>query len=114
MSNTSGVIPQLLDVALHANNVEELSNFYARLGLRRAIDDDDLKVFILGTNELEIHRAHDNEDNDVTIHVRVDHIGRIEQTLRQQAIDFRASEEDGPSVQVRDPNGNLVSFVTAG
>lgn len=107
------VVPELYDVTLRARNVEELGQFYTKLGLRRAVDDDDIKVFILGVNELEIQRTEAVQDQEVTIRVRVPHIEPLEQVLKQQAIRYERPQHDesGLSLVVRDPNGNWVSFV---
>ena len=110
---TTGIIPELFDVALHARNVEELGVFYERLGLRKAVDDDDLKVFILGVNELEIHRAEIQQPQSVSIPVRVAQIEPVERILRAQEIDYHGPQPDADerAVVVYDPNGNLVRFV---
>jgi catechol 2,3-dioxygenase-like lactoylglutathione lyase family enzyme len=108
----SSVVSELFDVTLRASNVEELSHFYSKLGLRRAVDDEDLKVFILGVNELEIHRDQTASEQAVTIRVQVDEIDRVQSSLRQQAIEFQQADQDERAVHVRDPNGNLVQFVT--
>jgi hypothetical protein len=78
--------------------VEELSQFYSKLGLRQAIDDDDLKVFILGVNELEIHRDQAASQEAVTIRVQVDEIDRVQSSLRQQAIEFQQADQDARAV----------------
>ncbi|MET0340201.1 MAG: hypothetical protein ABW252_04335 [Polyangiales bacterium] len=111
--STHGVVPELFDVQLQAPNLEELGQFYQRLGLRKAVDDDDVKVFILGVNELEIHRQAAASRDPQTIRVRVPQLGTIEQTLQQHAIGYQGPEagDDGLAVIVRDPNGNVVSFV---
>jgi hypothetical protein len=114
-TTTTGIVPELFDVTLHAPNLEELGRFYERLGLRKAIDDDDLKVFILGVNELEIHRA-DAEvapATSVSIPVRVDRIEPVVHSLKAQAIDYDGphAEADVRALIVSDPNGNLVRFV---
>jgi catechol 2,3-dioxygenase-like lactoylglutathione lyase family enzyme len=112
---TTSIVPQLFDVTLRANNVEELGQFYTKLGLRRAVDDDDVKVFILGVNELEIHRADLPEEQPVTILVRTRQLEQLEHRLRQQAIGYEGPQHDesGLALVVRDPNGNRVSFVQA-
>jgi hypothetical protein len=107
----TSVVPELFDVTLRANNVEELSRFYSQLGLRQAIDDEDLKVFILGVNELEIQHDPAVRDRAVTIRVQVDELAKVQSSLRQRAIDFQLPEQDGLSLVVRDPNGNFVHFV---
>jgi len=109
----SGIVPELFDVTLNAPNLDELGRFYAKLGLRQAIDDDDLKVFILGVNELEI-RAHDvPQAQPATIRIRVEQLEPVQRTLQQHAIDFQGPqhEDNQQLVQVQDPNGNLVQFV---
>jgi catechol 2,3-dioxygenase-like lactoylglutathione lyase family enzyme len=103
-------VPELFDVSLRASNVEELSHFYNELGLRQAIDDEDLKVFILGVNELEIHRDQAVQQA-VTICIQVDELEKVQNNLRQRAIDYQPPGQDGQSVVVRDPNGNVVQFV---
>ena len=107
------VVAELYDVTLRARNVEELAQFYAKLGLRRAVDDADVKVFILGANELEIQRGEAASDPAVTIQVRVPQIEPLELILQQQAIRYEGPQYDelGLSLVVRDPNGNRVSFV---
>ena len=109
----SGIVPELFDVTLNAPNLDELGRFYAKLGLRQAIDDDDLKVFILGVNELEIRADAAPQAEPATIRIRVNQLEPLERTLEQHAIDFhRPQPEDGGySVLVHDPNGNVVQFV---
>jgi catechol 2,3-dioxygenase-like lactoylglutathione lyase family enzyme len=111
---TAAIVREPFDVTLYASNVEELSNFYANLGLRRAVDDDDVKVFILGTNELEIHHAPRPPDGAATIEVQVNELAPVEHRLKQADIAYeRPPLTDERKVFVRDPNGNLVSFVEA-
>lgn len=107
------VVPELYDVTLRASNVEELGQFYTKLGLRQAVDHADVKVFILGVNELEIQRAEIAQDQAVTIQVRVPQIGPLALSLTRQAIRYEGPQSDelGLSLVVRDPNGNRVSFV---
>jgi catechol 2,3-dioxygenase-like lactoylglutathione lyase family enzyme len=118
MTRTS-IVPQLFDVTLRASNVEELGQFYTKLGLRRAVDDDDVKVFILGVNELEIRRVDVPEEQPVTqpvtIEVRAPQLEQLEHRLRQEAIGYEGPQHDetGLALIVRDPNGNRVSFVQA-
>ena len=113
MSKVSGIVPDLLDVSLHAGNVSELDHFYSKLGLRKAVDDDDLKVYILGVNELEIHRAERARQEEVTIQVKVGKIEPVEQILQREEIAYHGPQNDerGLSVQLHDPNGNIVRFV---
>jgi len=115
MTSTS-IVPQLFDVTLRASNVEELGQFYSKLGLRQAVDADDVKVFILGVNELEIHRVEAPEEQPATIEtieVRTRQLEQLEHRLRQQAIRYEGPQHDelGLALVVRDPNGNRVSFV---
>jgi catechol-2,3-dioxygenase len=109
----SGIVPELFDVTLNAHNLDELGRFYAKLGLRQAIDDHDLKVFILGVNELEIRADAAPQAEPATIRIGVKQLEPVARTLEQHAIDFqRPRHEDNPdSVLVYDPNGNLVQFV---
>lgn len=108
----SGIVSELFDVTLNASNLDELGRFYAKLGLRQAIDDDDLKVFILGVNELEIRAASAPQAEPATIRIRVDELEPLQRTLEQHAIDFsRARVDDAQRVLVHDPNGNVVEFV---
>jgi len=109
----SGIVPELFDVTLNASNLAELSSFYAKLGLRQAIDDDDLKVFILGVNELEIRADQAPRAEPETIRIRVSQLESLQHKLEQQSIDYQAPrpEDDDHYVLVRDPNGNLVQFV---
>lgn len=109
----SGIVPELFDVTLNAPNLDELGRFYAKLGLRQAIDDDDLKVFILGVNELEIRADAAPQAQPATIRIGVDELEPVQRTLQEHAIDFLGPrhEENRQLVQVQDPNGNLVQFV---
>jgi hypothetical protein len=109
---TTSIDSELFDVTLQASNVEELGKFYATLGLRKAVDEEDVKVFILGANELEIHSTSEPVDQSETILVQVDQLAQIEHRLQAAAIDYeRPSQPDDLRVIVRDPNGNIVSFV---
>jgi catechol 2,3-dioxygenase-like lactoylglutathione lyase family enzyme len=118
MTRTS-IVPQLFDVTLRASNVEELGQFYTKLGLRQAVDDEDVKVFILGVNELEIRRVDLPEERPVTqpvtIELRAPQLEQLEHRLRQEAIGYEGPQPDetGLALIVRDPNGNRVSFVQA-
>jgi len=84
-------------------------------GFRLVVEQgDDLVVFVVGGNELAIHKATMQSMNVIGLTILVHDVGAIQRKLTETGIAF-----DGPQllrpglagITLRDPNGNTLAFL---
>lgn len=109
-------IQRIHDVTLLADNLAELRAFYSALGFQEVfVQGEQLVVFAAGDNELALHFARERPKNAVTLSFRVRSAEAAVRHFKAAGIAY-----DGPrplrpglaGVSVKDPNGNVLEFLS--
>lgn len=112
-------ILKIVDITFVAKDVKRTADFYAKVGLRKLLDEGDgLQVFRLGDKELAIHREMPEEGeipspNTVHISCVVADLKKLLEDLDNNGVQYttpKGSHLGAEAVHVTDPDGNHIEF----
>jgi catechol 2,3-dioxygenase-like lactoylglutathione lyase family enzyme len=111
----SNTVKGFHDITILTSNVAELRAFYLSLGFTQTVElGDDLAVFVVGRNELAIHKADSRPLKALVLSFMMDAVGPLQQLLNERGIAFEGPTPRRPGlvgIALSDPNGNKLEFL---